>query len=159
MATRKFKEEKMRAPSRKTFEALLFGVYNIAPEPTVEPGTQQGRIVNTRALEAVKVLYDLLDSGSGGAHTNGVLLVVRLLAETTCAKNPEAYAQKETSRGLAGDRHEEQGATICLPTATHTTVTTTSPIPGATPRKKWENCIACDEDLAHEHIVFTRLRK
>lgn len=103
----------MKAPKRKTFEELLFGVYNIAPEPTVEPGDARGRAVNQGALDAAKALYDMMEVSI--ARKTGVLLVVRLLAETTCAKDPETYAEIEAKRGFDGDRQEEKGATIMLP--------------------------------------------
>jgi len=56
---------KINLPKRRTFEDPLFGAYNIAPEPTVEPGSAHGRAVNSGALDAAKALYDLMERSPG----------------------------------------------------------------------------------------------
>ena len=103
----------MKVPSRETFYEFLFGVCNIAPEPAVEPGSRRGRIINSTALATAKLLYDLIEKSS--AHREGVLCTVRLLVESTCARDPEGYAKQETRRGLDGERHDDVGACIELP--------------------------------------------
>lgn len=95
---------------------LLYAVHNIAPEPVVEPRSLYGSNLNASALKTAQQLYDLM--GVSPAFRDGVLLVVRLLAETTCAAGgmtPEKYAKKEIKRGLNDERHCDDGATIQLP--------------------------------------------
>lgn len=100
------------APSREAFAKLLYAAYNIAPH--VEPGDDDGVDATDAALEAMHAVYDLLEAGTRG-RVDGILTVVRLLAETTCAADPQAYAASEAERGYSGDRVEENDATLRLP--------------------------------------------
>jgi len=103
----------LKAPSRAAFESLLSGAYNIGPG--VEPDTARGRNLTCGAMKAARTIYKLLDGAKPGT-IQGVLLAVRLLAETACAEDPEGYAMHETWRGQTNkDRIEDRGATIKLP--------------------------------------------
>ena len=104
----------LKAPSREAFESLLSGAYNIGPG--VEPDTTRGRNLTSGTMKAARAIYKLLDGAKPGT-VHGVLLAVRLLAETTCADDPEGYTMHEAWRGQTNeDRVEDRGATIKLPT-------------------------------------------
>lgn len=106
---------KFETPSRKTFNKLLYAVYNITgSNQGVEPDDAHGRNVTKAAMKTAKMLYNLMDNKQPGT-IQGVLLAVRLLAETTCSTNPQEYADNEIIRGFAGTRVEERGAAITLP--------------------------------------------
>ena len=98
--------------TRKFFLELLAALHNICPQ--AEPGDKRGKNMTETGLNAANVLFDLMER-EGNGHREGVLAVVRLLAEVSCAEDQEAYAISEAERGNEGERHEDQGATIALP--------------------------------------------
>lgn len=103
----------LKAPTKEAFESLLMGAYNIGTD--AEPDTAHGRNLTSGAVKATKAIYKLLDGAKPGT-VQGVILAVRLLAETTCADDPEGYAMHEAWRGNTNkDRVEDDGATIKLP--------------------------------------------
>jgi len=99
--------------TRKSFMDMLVGCYNVCP--AAEPGDKPGKDMTDTALEAANVLFDMIGR-KGKGHRLGVLLTVRLLAEVSCAKDQAQYAKREEERGWDGARHEDEGATIALPT-------------------------------------------
>lgn len=109
-------------PDRETFLSLLFAAYNIGEPGEVDPETGFGWNYNTGALKAANMVYDLM-AGKRLGTVQGVLTAVRLLAETTCAKNPQAYAEVEIERGLTNClRVEDNGASIKLPSDVETPI-------------------------------------
>jgi len=102
-------------PSRETFKKLLYAAYNISnAEHGVMPETRRGRNLTDAALETTDLLYNLLEKKTVGS-TQGIILAIRLLVETTCSTDPQEYAENEIKRGHHGSRHEDQGAAISLP--------------------------------------------
>jgi hypothetical protein len=98
--------------TRESFMEMLAACYNICT--AAEPGNKLGKDMTDTALEAANALFDMIER-KGKGHRLGVLLTVRLLAEVSCAKDQERYAQGEAQRGWDGARHEDAGATIALP--------------------------------------------
>jgi hypothetical protein len=103
----------LQAPTRETFLSLLYGAFNIAP--TVELDSPEAELAVSGALQATTMIFDMLEENPNEHFCDGVLLVVRLLTETTCAEDPEVYATLEARRGLDGARFENEGARIKLP--------------------------------------------
>lgn len=107
---------KFQCPARDTVLELLYAAYNIAgADYGVNPDDAYGRNLTKSAMKTINMLFDSMDGKQKGT-TQGVLLAVRLLAETTCADMPETYAQREIKRGFDGDRVEEIDAGLQLPT-------------------------------------------
>ena len=85
--------------TRKTFMDLLAAVHNICPE--AKPGDEQGEDMMDTALRTAKLLFDLIEKGGKG-HREGVVAVVRLLAEVSCARTRRLTRKaKQSGAGTA----------------------------------------------------------
>lgn len=94
--------------SKQKFERLLFAAFNISE--FTECGSKAGEQTTEGALKAKEALFDIMERSKN--HKDGVILVARLITECFLAKDPSSYAEIEADRGLDGDRHEFDGATI-----------------------------------------------
>lgn len=104
-----------KVPDRAAFTRLLYAVHNIGgPDSGVEPADARGQRVNDAALQVASQLYFLMENGKPGV-LDGVVCAVRLLAETSCADDPDVYAEAEIKKGLDGYRVEGEGAGLVLP--------------------------------------------
>lgn len=109
------KSKHYKVPDQEKFTRLLFAVHNIGgPDTGVEPDDAFGRRVNDAALQITEQLYFLMKISKPGV-LDGVMCAVRLLAETSCADDPDTYAEVEIAKGLEGLRVEGIGAGILLP--------------------------------------------
>ncbi len=100
---------------REKFCNLLMAVHNIGEG--VEPGDQKGVNATDGGMDAVDAIYTLLEKRKPG-YSDGVISVIRLLAEVSCASDPIKYVNQEIDKGF-GDaephRHEDENAGISLP--------------------------------------------
>jgi len=99
--------------TRQVFLNMLSACHNISPG--VEPDDVRGKNLTNAALKAANKLFGIMEQ-EGEGHREGVLVVVRLLAEISCSDDEHAYATGEIERGFEGVRFEERGASIPLPT-------------------------------------------
>lgn len=112
-------------PSQDSFRDLLYAAYNIGP--TVTSDAKKGQAAIEAANSTAGMIFTLVDTSIRIASTpeekrgvvDGVVTALRLLAETTCAKDPEEYAVSEARKANDGGRHEDYGATIELPSQAH----------------------------------------
>lgn len=114
-------------PCSETFREMLYAVHNVGKNAESTAGSDAALAVTSGIYGWLETAIALeQDETKRQEMVDGVVAAVRLLAETTCAKAPEDYAISETKRGLAGDRHEDYGATLELPSQEHETPRRTS---------------------------------
>lgn len=105
-------------PSGETFREMLYAVHNVGKNAEDTRGSRAA-IATAGAIYGYIETAIALEADKAQEIVDGVVTVIRLLAETTCAKSPEDYAIGETKRGLSGERHEDYGATLSLPSQEH----------------------------------------
>jgi len=109
MARRK---KKVLYPTERQFNNLLFMAHNIGPG--VEPGTTTGLNMTNGAMDASRQIYQMLNNSKAG-YARGVIVALRLFVETTCARDPVGYTERETRRADRGIRVMDDNAGIKLP--------------------------------------------
>lgn len=108
-----FAEYPMPKINREQFLDLLYATHNIGGNAVPETKADE-RFCNL-ALRTVDTLFNLIEDHNNPRLRGAIELIVRLLSEVNCAKNESAYAKRETQRGLDGERHQFDNATIKLP--------------------------------------------
>jgi len=91
---------------KKALLDLLYAAFNIGGN--AEPDTDEGERCSEAAMEALEVMGRLADAG--GSEREGALLAAKLFVEVLSAPDPVEYMRQETAKGLAGTRHEFEGA-------------------------------------------------